>query len=144
METKLHHTFIKNTGLALTRPTRAALLLVALGIAIPTAAQLPQLGDGSSMTTSAERRLGERIARELYRDPDYIDDPVLVEYVQSIWQPLLDAARQRGELTDEMDQRFAWEVLMGADRTINAFALPGGYLGLHLGLVGVVTSPDEL
>ncbi|MCX7276969.1 MAG: M48 family metalloprotease [Burkholderiales bacterium] len=106
--------------------------------------QLPSLGDGSSMSTSAERRLGERIARELYRDPDYIDDPVLVEYVQSIWQPLLDAARQRGELTDEMDQRYAWEILMGADRTINAFALPGGYLGLHLGLVGVVTSPDEL
>ena len=96
------------------------------------------------MTTSAERRLGERIAREIYRDPDYIDDPVLVEYVQSIWQPLLVAARQRGELTDELDQRFAWEVLMGADRTINAFALPGGYLGLHLGLVGIVTSSDEL
>ncbi|MEO6854995.1 MAG: M48 family metalloprotease [Rhodoferax sp.] len=108
------------------------------------AAQLPSLGDGSSMTTSAERRLGERIAREIYRDPDYIDDPVLVEYVQSIWQPLLNAARQRGELTEELDQRFAWEVLMGADRTINAFALPGGYLGLHLGLLGVVTSPDEL
>lgn len=96
------------------------------------------------MTTSAERRLGERIAREIYRDPDYVDDAVLVEYVQSIWQPLLAAARQRGELTDELDQRFAWEVLMGTDRTINAFALPGGYLGLHLGLVGVVTSPDEL
>jgi predicted Zn-dependent protease len=96
------------------------------------------------MTTSAERRLGERIAREIYRDPDYLDDPVLVEYVQGIWQPLLAAARQRGELSDELDQRFAWEVLMGADRTINAFALPGGYLGLHLGLVGVVSSPDEL
>ena len=126
---------------------RAALLLIALSSGIPATAQpsqLPQLGDGSSMTTSAERRLGERIAREIYRDPDYLDDPVLVEYVQSIWQPLLAAARQRGELTDELDQRFAWEVLMGADRTINAFALPGGYLGLHLGLVGAVTSPDEL
>ncbi len=96
------------------------------------------------MTTSAERRLGERIARDIYRDPDYLDDPVLVEYVQGIWQPLLAAARQRGELSEELDQRFAWEVLMGADRTINAFALPGGYLGLHLGLVGVVSSPDEL
>ncbi|WP_394789155.1 M48 family metalloprotease [Rhodoferax sp.] len=131
-----------------------ALFLIASNVltAVPAAAQaratpasqLPSLGDGSSMTTSAERRLGERIAREIYRDPDYIDDPVLVEYVQGIWQRLLDAARQRGELTEELDQRFAWEVLMGADRTINAFALPGGYLGLHLGLIAVVEQPDEL
>ncbi|APW40283.1 peptidase M48 [Rhodoferax koreense] len=106
--------------------------------------QLPTLGDGSDMTSAAERRLGERIAREIYRDPDYIDDPVLVEYVQTIWQALLDAARARGELSAELDQRFAWEIMMGRDRTINAFALPGGYLGLNLGLVGVVTSPDEL
>ncbi|MBK9571797.1 MAG: M48 family metalloprotease [Rhodoferax sp.] len=96
------------------------------------------------MNSSAERRLGERIARELYRDPDYIDDPVLVDYVQGIWQPLLAAARARGDLSDELDQRFAWEVMLGRDRSINAFALPGGYLGLHLGLVGAVSSRDEL
>ena len=96
------------------------------------------------MTSSAERRLGDKIIRELYRDPDYIDDPVIVEYVQGIWQPLLAAARLRGDLQPELDQRFAWEILLGRDRTINAFALPGGYFGLHLGLVGVVTSRDEL
>jgi predicted Zn-dependent protease len=50
------------------------------------------------MTAGAERELGERIIRELYRDPDYIDDPILMEYVQGIWQPLLAAARARGEL----------------------------------------------
>jgi len=96
------------------------------------------------MTSSAERRLGDKIARELYRDPDYIDDPVIVEYVQDIWQPLLASARARGDLQPELDQRFAWEIFLGRDRTINAFALPGGYFGLHLGLVGVVTSRDEL
>ena len=105
---------------------------------------LPSLGDGSAMTTAAERRLGERIARELYRDPDYIDDAVLEDYVQSIWRPLLAAAKQRGELSSELDERFAWEILMGRDRTINAFALPGGYLGLHLGLIGAVSTRDEL
>jgi len=110
----------------------------------PAHAQLPTLGDGSEMPAGAERKLGERIARELYRDPDYIDDPVLVEYVQGIWQPLLAAARQRGELSAELDQRFAWEVFLGKDRSINAFALPGGYLGLHLGLVGAVANRDEL
>src|SRR5690606_41584088 len=91
-----------------------------------------------------ERKLGASIARELYRDPDYIDDPVLVEYVQGIWQPLLSAARARGDLTSELGERFAWTVLLGKDRTINAFALPGGWLGLHLGLVSVTTSGDEL
>jgi hypothetical protein len=40
-------------------------------------AQLPSLGDGGEFELGAERRLGERIARELYRDPDYIDDPVI-------------------------------------------------------------------
>ncbi len=106
--------------------------------------QLPALGDGGDMTASAERRLGDGIIRHLYRDPDYIDDPVLVEYVQTLWQALLAAARERGELPPELDERFAWEVLLGRDRTVNAFALPGGYLGVHLGLIGVVASRDEL
>lgn len=96
------------------------------------------------MTPSAERRLGDRIARELYRDPDYVDDPLLTEYVESIWQPLLAAARQRGDLTPEMDETYAWELILARDRTVNAFALPGAYMGLHLGLIGVVTSRDEL
>jgi predicted Zn-dependent protease len=60
--------------------------------------QLPTLGDGSDMTLSTERRLGDRIARSIFRDPDYIDDPVLAEYVQGIWQPLMAAARLRGDL----------------------------------------------
>ncbi len=88
--------------------------------------------------------MGDRIARELYRDPDYIDDAVLLEYVQKLWLPLLAAARQRGDLTDELNERFAFEVLLGKDRTVNAFALPGGYFGVHLGLVAITTSRDEL
>jgi predicted Zn-dependent protease len=96
------------------------------------------------MTSSAERRLGDRIAREIYRDPDYIDDPVLAEYVQGIWQPLLAAARLRGDLSSELDERFAWEIMLGRDRTVNAFALPGGYFGVHLGLIAIVASRDEL
>ena len=123
----------------------AAALAACLALAQPPVrAQLPTLGDSTDMTISAERKLGERIARELYRDPDYIDDPVLSEYIQGIWQRLLAAARQRGELTSESDERFAWQVLLGKDKTINAFALPGGWLGLHLGLISVTTSQDEL
>ncbi|MDP9900228.1 M48 family metalloprotease [Variovorax ginsengisoli] len=122
-------------------------VLVACQLLAPPAARaqlLPGMGDGGEMTAAAERRLGDQIARELYRDPDYIDDPVLEAYVQDIWSRLLAAARLRGELTPELDERFAWTLLMGRDRNINAFALPGGYLGLNLGLIAVTDSPDEL
>ena len=150
--------FIKNRAPALVIHARVAILLIVLGAASPLSlqaqpgapaaplatSQLPTLGDGSEMTTSAERRLGDRIAREIYRDPDYLDDPVLADYVQGIWQPLLAAARLRGDVSPELDERFAWEIMLGRDRTVNAFALPGGYLGVHLGLIAVVSNRDEL
>ncbi len=96
------------------------------------------------MSLSAERRLGQRVMREIYRDPDYLDDPVLGDYLQSIWQPLLAASRARGELSAEMDERFAWQPFLVRERSVNAFALPGGYMGVHLGLVALVNSRDEL
>ncbi len=104
---------------------------------------LPQLGDGEEMSVAAEKQLGKRIAREIYRDPDYIDDPIITAYVQRIWQPLLAAAKKRGDIAPEQEQ-LAWEMMIGKDRSINAFALPGGYFGLHLGLLGVVSTRDEL
>lgn len=111
---------------------------------LPSSAGLPSLGDAGLMTSLEERKLGDAIIRELYRDPTYIDDPIIGEYVDGIWRSLLAGARARGELPPELDERYAWEILLGRDRTINAFALPGGYFGLHLGLVGVVTTRDEL
>ena len=107
-------------------------------------ATLPSLGDNSELAAAAERRIGQRIAASIYRDPDYIDDAVLSDYLQSIWQPLMAAARARGDITPELDERFAWELFLIRDRTINAFALPGGYLGVHLGLIGAVSNRDEL
>ena len=120
--------------------------MVAAGLLAPAQApaQLPTLGDTSEMTSGSERKLGERIARELYRDADYIDDAVLDDYVLTIWKRLLAAARARGELTAELDERFAWQVLLGKDRTVNAFAVPGGWLGLNLGLISVTANRDEL
>jgi predicted Zn-dependent protease len=105
---------------------------------------LPQLGDDQLMSIAAERKLGQRIARDIYRDPDYLDDPVLSDYVQRIWQPLMRAARQRGDITPELQERFAWQVMLARDRSVNAFALPGGYLGVHLGLIAMVANRDEL
>lgn len=105
---------------------------------------LPSLGEGEGISLAAERQLGDRIARELYRDPDYLEDAVLDEYIARLWTPLIDAAAARGELSPELRERFAWRILLGRDRSVNAFALPGGYLGVHLGLIAVVTSRDEL
>lgn len=107
-------------------------------------ASLPNLGDGNELTLSAERRLGDRIARSIYRDPDYLDDPILSDYLQTLWLPLLAAAQRRGDVPPELTDRFAWQLVVSRDRTVNAFALPGGYLGVHLGLVAATHSADEL
>ena len=105
---------------------------------------LPSLGDSSELAASSERRIGDRIVASLFRDPDYLEDAVLHDYLQSIWQPLMAAARASGDITPELDERFAWQVFLIRDRTVNAFALPGGYLGVHLGLIGAVSNRDEL
>ena len=128
---------------------RLFLVFICLAMAAPPfawsqASRLPNLGDGAELTLGAERRIGDNIAREIYRDPDYVDDLVLRDYVQTIWQPLIVASRARGELLPDMEQQFAWDIALIRDRSINAFALPGGYLGVHLGLISAVTSADEL
>lgn len=117
-------------------PLRSALLAAVLclpGVSYVADAQaqlaLPSMGDGADLTASEERRLGDSIIASLYRDPDYIDDPQLHAYVLSVWEPLVKAARERGNLSEEISERFAWEILLGRDKSINAFALPGGYLG---------------
>ncbi len=130
------------------KSAQRAIYLIALSLLLTqplghAADALPQLGDGEEMSVAAEKQLGKRIAREIYRDPDYIDDPLISAYVQRIWQPLLASARKRGDIAPEQEQ-LAWEIMIGKDRTINAFALPGGYFGLHLGLVGAVSTRDEL
>lgn len=122
--------------------------LIASAALTPMAAHaqgsLPAMGEGAEMTTSEERRLGDDIAREIYRDPQFIDDPILYDYVNGIWQELMAAAKQRGTLTTELQERFAWQVMLIQDATVNAFALPGGFMGVQTGLVAVVGSRDEL
>ncbi|CAM4318498.1 M48 family metalloprotease [Comamonas aquatilis] len=134
-----------HTFKSLTASILIAIQCATLVLTPAQAAGLPTLGDGaSSITTGDERRLGDSIVKELYRDPDYLDDPVLQEYVEGIWLHLQDAARKRGELSPELEERFAWTLLLGKDRQVNAFALPGGYMGVYLGLISVVGSGDEL
>ena len=107
---------------------------------------LPSLGDAAAQTLSpmAERRLGDRIMRSILPDPDVIDDPLILEYVNQSWQALLSSARQRGDLNADIDSTHAWRPFLVRERSVNAFALPGGYIGVHLGLLAMTTTPDEL
>lgn len=114
----------------------------------PASAQvrLPALGESASddLSVSAERRLGEQIMREGRRDPQYLDDPVLLEYLQQLWAPLVEAAQKLGDINPEIERAFAFEAFLVRDRSVNAFAMPGGYVGVHLGLMALTNTPDQL
>jgi beta-barrel assembly-enhancing protease len=133
------------------RPSRlavalaAALLLTGPGLA-QAQVNLPALGDSVSqdLDVNDERRIGDQIMRQIRLDPDYLDDPLLLEYVQAIWNPLVASAKQLGQIGDDTQQRFAWETFLVRDRSVNAFALPGGFVGVHLGLIAMTGAPDEL
>ena len=138
------------------RPWRAAvsaLLACALTLAGPGAAttaqaqsKLPALGDTDSadFTVGTERKIGDDIMRQIRVDPDYVDDPLLLEYLDTVWQPLVAASRSLGNITADLDQRFAWELFLVRDPSVNAFALPGGFVGVHLGLIAITATRDEL
>jgi len=132
---------------------RALATVCALAVAVPSgwlpaAAQtaLPALGDTDSaeFTVGTERKLGDQIMREIHVDPDYVDDPLLLEYVETVWDPLVAASRKLGNITADLDQRFAWQPFLVRDPSVNAFALPGGFVGVHLGLIALTTTRDEL
>ena len=144
-------------ALAERKPGRAwlcLLLAASLGLgaapslqAQPSAGvRLPALGEAASedFSLSQEKRTGEQIMREIRRDPDYIDDPQLLDYLQSLWQPLVQAARARGDIGADTEKLFPYEPFLVRDRSVNAFALPGGFVGVHLGLMALTATPDEL
>jgi predicted Zn-dependent protease len=128
----------------------SAIALLVPGVpprAATEAQNLPALGDptGADFGLNVERRLGDRIMREIRVDPDYLDDPVLLDYLQTtIWQPLVAEDRKLGNITPELDEHFAWEPFLVRDKEVNAFALPGGYIGVNLGLMAMTSTRDEL
>jgi len=106
--------------------------------------RLPSLGENTEMTLGEELKIGQSVVREIVRDPDYVDDLVLMDYVESIWRNLRETSLNKGYLSQELNDRFAWEVLLIRDKSVNAFALPGGFMGVHLGLISAVSNRDEL
>src|SRR5687767_14530727 len=118
---------------------RLVLFLVFGGLSAGAAAQtLPDLGGAGDATLSiaVERRVGESIVRDIrFRDPSYIDDPEVAEYLSSL------GAR----LTQQTPgARYDFEYLAMRDPAINAFALPGGFIGVHSGLLAAAETESEL
>lgn len=115
-------------------------------VAAPAPVRLPALGESASdeFNLNQEKRIGEQVMREIRRDPDYLDDAPLLDYLQSLWQPLVQAARRQGDIGPDTERLFPYEAFLVRDRSVNAFALPGGFVGVHLGLIAMTATPDEL
>jgi len=111
--------------------------MVCNGIASADELNLPDLGSPADAILSAndEKRLGNAIMRDIRRSGMVIEDPILNEYVNEIGNKI--AAQ-----TNEGEHDFTFFVV--DDPRINAFALPGGYIGIHTGLLEATRSEDEL
>jgi beta-barrel assembly-enhancing protease len=117
---------------------RTALAAAFLTLGTAAYAQgLPDLGDASSASLSdtQERTIGNRIMREVKVDPAYVDDPEINDYMNTLGQRLLLAAE---------GPRRDIDFFAVQDDTINAFALVGGHIGVHTGLVSLTQNESEL
>ena len=118
---------------------RAAVIAAALGFSAPAPAQseLPDFGDASAAALSPadERRLGEAFMREVRARLVLVDDPGIEEYVDSVGRRLAAAS-------DAPPQPFHFFVVAHDD--VNAFAGPGGHIGINAGLVMNTASESEL
>ncbi|NND61365.1 MAG: M48 family metallopeptidase [Gammaproteobacteria bacterium] len=124
----MRHTIIALLSLALLTPQ------------VPLAAvgdELPDLGDagGAVISNNEEYQLGRMIMRQLRQSGALLDDPVVDEYVQALGQRLASHAH-------EGQHKFQFFVVR--DPRINAFALPGGFIGIHHGLVLAAENESEL
>lgn len=108
----------------------------------PVAAQgLPELGgvERTTLSPGMERKLGEHIMRDIRRNRDYLQDAPVQEYLNHLGTKLLTSTPEtRGDSTYDF---FFFAV---RDSRLNAFALPGGFIGVHSGLVLAAESESEL
>lgn len=120
---------------------RALCLSAALSCAFPAWGQpmgLPSMGAASSAELSpmVERTLGQAIMEQGRHDPTYIADLDINQYLTDLGRKLAAHAPQA------LSQTIT--VFAVRDPAINAFALPGGYIGINSGLVVAAQSESEL
>ena len=99
---------------------------------------LPDIGGDSSqsvLSSANEKEVGERFMRELRANVGVIDDPEVVEYIEGLGYRL---AAHSGEVT------IPFTFFVVEHSLINAFAAPGGYIGINSGLVTATQSESEL
>jgi predicted Zn-dependent protease len=119
----------------------ALLLAAALAAGQPAAMaqidNLPKLGDafGDELSPQAERRLGDSIMRQVRRDGSYMDDAEIADYLSRLAATMTATPAAAG---------YTFEFFAIRDGTINAFALPGGWIGVHTGLFTASQSESEL
>ena len=102
-----------------------------------TRSELPSLGDAAAddLSPANERKLGEMIMRQVRFDPTFLTDADTADYLNSLGFQLVSVSPSR--YTD-------FEFFAIRDATMNAFALPGGFIGVHTGLVLTAQSEAEL
>jgi predicted Zn-dependent protease len=112
-------------------------LLFLLGIPVALADGLPDLGEVAQtvLTPQDEQRIGEEILREVSTSNEVLNDIEVVDYLQALGYRLATNS-------PDNQQRFIFFVVR--DNTINAFAMPGGVIGVHTGLILSTTSESEL
>ena len=105
--------------------------------ALAQSIDLPSLGDagGEELSPAIERKLGEQIMLEVRRDPAYLPDTETSEYLNHLGYQLVAVSPSRS-----LD--FVFFAIR--DPMLNAFALPGGFIGVHTGLVLAAQTESEL
>src|SRR3569833_1063023 len=98
---------------------------------------LPDFGDssGSSISPLEEQRMGAEFMRTLRASVKIVEDPEASEYLQGLGYRLLAHADP---------QPYAFSFFVVADPNINAFAGPGGYIGVNSGLILATEGESEL
>jgi beta-barrel assembly-enhancing protease len=98
---------------------------------------LPDLGDISEAIISPqlERQIGEQSMLQIRADKSYLDDPEITDFLSSLGGALASNSSEPGQ---------AFEFFAINDNSINAFAIPGGFIGVNTGLILASQSESEL
>ncbi|MGI9238492.1 MAG: beta-barrel assembly-enhancing protease [Woeseiaceae bacterium] len=122
--------------------TRALLALLFASLVFVSGAgaddiELPDMGSPADaiLNKSEESQIGRMIMRDIRRSGQVVEDPLVNEYVNAVGSRIVSQ-------TNDGDHNFTFFVV--DDERINAFALPGGYIGVHTGLLEATRSEDEL
>jgi predicted Zn-dependent protease len=115
----------------------AILLSTNISASVARANELPELGDIAQtvLTPLQEEAIAEEILREVATSNQVIQDPEINDYLQMLGTRLVANSPNKG-------QKFNFFVV--EDPSINAFAMPGGVIGVHTGLILAANAESEL